>query len=207
MEIDLRLMQASDYDEILKMVITTWDYRSWVPKDLVWPMAEYFLSDLLQKSDHIVVVTVDGKTAGICAGDVLDYTKIQRFCLRKKTAALGAILKQIEPDSIFEKYIQTMALDQELLLQSNREFEGGLNLLLVNGQYRGLGLGKKLYNNFCEYLQKNGVRSFYLYTDDSSDYGFYEHNGLEKLVEKRFYWDEGNEETVETYYLYGRNFS
>ena len=35
MEIDLRLMQASDYDEILKMVITTWDYRSWVPKDLV----------------------------------------------------------------------------------------------------------------------------------------------------------------------------
>ena len=33
MEIDLRLMQASDCDEILKMVITTWDYRSWVPKD------------------------------------------------------------------------------------------------------------------------------------------------------------------------------
>ena len=50
-----------------------------------------------------------------------------------------------------------MALDQELLLQSNREFEGGLNLLLVNGKYRGLGLGKKLYNNFCEYLQKNGA--------------------------------------------------
>lgn len=84
MEIDLRLMQASDYDEILKMVITTWDYRSWVPKDLVWPMAEYFLSDLLQKSDHIVVVTVDGKTAGICAGDVLDYTKIQRFVCEKR---------------------------------------------------------------------------------------------------------------------------
>ena len=93
MEIDLRLMQASDYDEILKMVITTWDYRSWVPKDLVWPMAEYFLSDLLQKSDHIVVVTVDGKTVGICAGDVLDYTKIQRFLFAKKDSGFRGDLK------------------------------------------------------------------------------------------------------------------
>ncbi len=84
MEIDLRLMQASDYDEILKMVITTWDYRSWVPKDLVWPMAEYFLSDLLQKSDHIVVVTVDGKTAGICAGDVLDIRRSSVFVCEKR---------------------------------------------------------------------------------------------------------------------------
>lgn len=205
MEIKLRMMQETDYEAILKMVITTWDYRSWVPKNLVEPMAGYFLSDLLQKSDHITVVTVDEKVAGICAGDILEYTKIQRFSAQKKTNALIEILCYTEKDSIFEKYIETMQLDQELLKKSGQEFGGSLNLLLVDQKYRGLGLGQKIYADFCQYLQKNQITSFYLYTDDSSDYGFYEHHGLKKLVEKRFYWSEGDEETVETYYLYGKD--
>ena len=204
MKINLRAMRTEDYEPILKLVITTWDYRSWVPKRLVEPMAEFFLSDLLQRSDHIMIAEVDGKISGICAGDILEYSRMQRFSLRKKTHALGAILAYTEKGSIFEKYIQTMELDQELLLQSEREFDGSLNLLIVAKAYQGLGLGKLLYNNFCEYLKKNGARSFYLYTDDSSDYAFYKYQGMQKLAQKTFYWDDIGEDNTELYFLYGK---
>ena len=43
----LRKMIPEDYDSILNLVINTWDYRSWVPNNLVASMADFFLSDLL----------------------------------------------------------------------------------------------------------------------------------------------------------------
>lgn len=204
MEVNLRLMQTSDYEELLKLVIVTWDYRSWVQPELVYPMAEFFLSDLLQRSDHIVIATVDGTLAGVCAGDIIDLTKLQSFSRRQKLKALGEILQQTEKDSIFEKYIQTLALDEVLLRESKHEFPASLNLLIVKEEYQGLGIGSKLYRDFCQYLKNNDVHSFYLYTDDSSDYRFYEHQKMEKLAQKDFYWKPKQRAERETYFIYGK---
>lgn len=204
MEVKLRLMQPSDYEELLKLVIVTWDYRSWVQPDLVEPMAEFFLSDLLQRSDHIVIATVDGKLAGVCAGDIIDYTKLQSFSRRQKLKALGEILQRTEKASIFARYVETLALDEVLLRESKHTFPASLNLLIVKKAYQGLGIGGKLYRDFCQYLKNNDIHSFYLYTDDSSDYRFYEHQKMKKLAQKDFYWQPEKKADRETYFIYGK---
>lgn len=116
--------------------------------------------------------------------------------------ALGEILQQTEKGSIFEKYIQTLALDEVLLRESHHEFPASLNLLIVKEEYQGLGIGGKLYRDFCQYLKNNDIHSFYLYTDDSSAYRFYEHQKMEKLAQKDFYWKPEQRAERETYFIY-----
>ena len=68
----LRKMIPEDYDSILVLVINTWDYRSWVPNNLVAPMADFFLSDLLLESDDIFVAQTGDDIVGIVASGLVD---------------------------------------------------------------------------------------------------------------------------------------
>ena len=50
---------------------------------------------------------------------------------------------------------------------------------------RGQGIGKRLYEEGMRYLSYNGVDNFYLFTDTSCNYGFYEHQGLKRRVQRQ----------------------
>ncbi|SDQ08032.1 GNAT family N-acetyltransferase [Carnobacterium viridans] len=198
----LRKMIPEDYDSILVLVINTWDYRSWVPNNLVAPMADFFLSDLLLESDDVFVAQIGDDIVGIVATGLVDQTNIQKISTRKNISSLEKILRITEPDSIFLKYIQTLEINEFLLEKSQKNYDAGLNLLIVKEEFKGLGIGGLLYNHFYDYLKQHQAENFYLFTDNSSDYQYYEHKGLSRVAEKKYYWEPGNNDTLEIYYLY-----
>ena len=48
-----------------------------------------------------------------------------------------------------------------------------------------MGLGKKLFAKAKEYMKSDGMNDFYLFTDTTCNFGFYEHNGMTRRGEKR----------------------
>ena len=56
---------------------------------------------------------------------------------------------------------------------------------IVQEKMRGLGIGKELLKRVQSYWQSNGTRRSYLYTDDTRNYGFYEHMGLPVLTKQK----------------------
>ena len=183
----LRKMIPEDYDSILDLVINTWDYRSWVPNNLVAPMADFFLSDLLLESDDIFVAQIGDDIVGIVASGLVDQTNIQKISTRKNISSLEKILRITEPGSIFLKYIQTLEINEFLLEKSRKNYDAGLNLLIVKEEFKRLGIGGLLYNHFYDYLKQHQAENFYLFTDNSSDYQYYEHKGLSRVAEKKYY--------------------
>lgn len=48
----------------------------------------------------------------------------------------------------------------------------------VGEAYRGMGIGKKLFESLLLQMRREQVKDFYLFTDTSCNYGFYEHQGM-----------------------------
>ena len=49
---------------------------------------------------------------------------------------------------------------------------------------RGTGIGKMLFAKALDYLEQEGVKTLYLFTDSSCTYQFYEKRGMQRLGEK-----------------------
>ena len=69
-------------------------------------------------------------------------------------------------------------------------------------QRRGKGVGKQLYQRFLQYLKKEHLDSFYLYTDTSCNYGFYEHQGMVRRCEKEHIFTVNQQRSKMTFFIY-----
>ena len=49
---------------------------------------------------------------------------------------------------------------------------------------RGTGIGKMLFAKALDYLEQEGAKTLYLFTDSSCTYQFYEKRGMQRLGEK-----------------------
>ena len=56
----------------------------------------------------------------------------------------------------------------------------------VQEDQRGTGIGKNLLNGVLNYMQCEKINRFYLYTDSSCNYGFYESQGFKRKGEKNY---------------------
>lgn len=48
----------------------------------------------------------------------------------------------------------------------------------MSSKARGNGVGKRLFQDLLAYVRSQDINRFYLFTDTSCNYGFYEHQGL-----------------------------
>lgn len=196
------LVSVSDieYAQLNSLIIKTWDYNLWLERDEVSPMSEYLLNDIILSSSKIYVARKDGFIIGVIAAS------LKRNCLydsKFRLKQLSAMLALIDDESAFGEYIKTMRINEILLQKSNQSYDASLNFFAIDSHYRGCGLGNVLFDTFISYLASNKVKKYFLFTDSSSNYIFYERKGLNKMAMERFFWkDNGEVDEVEEYYLY-----
>ncbi len=68
--------------------------------------------------------------------------------------------------------------------------------------YRGLGIGQTLFDCLLAYMKSEHVASFYLYTDTSCNFGFYEHQGMTRRQQCRQVVDMQGQRAEVEFYLY-----
>ena len=74
--------------------------------------------------------------------------------------------------------------------------------ILISPDCRGKGVGKQLYQRFLQYLKNEHLNSFYLYTDTSCNYGFYEHQGMVRRCEKEHFFTVNQQRSKMTFFIY-----
>ena len=75
-------------------------------------------------------------------------------------------------------------IDQQLLQDTQTEYQGEIAFFAVNSRYRGIGLGKKLFDAAQDYMRTQRIRNFFLFTDTTCNYPFYERRGMERRGER-----------------------
>ncbi len=94
---------------------------------------------------------------------------------------------------------------QALLKQSDVTTKDEVVLFITSPHHQGKGLGKKLMTAYQSDLKKQGKVSFYLFTDTSCNFGFYDHLGFVQKGSKTVnqYLKDGVE--TETLFIYEKH--
>ncbi|MCH4159735.1 MAG: GNAT family N-acetyltransferase [Bifidobacterium sp.] len=74
-----------------------------------------------------------------------------------------------------------VCMDKDADVQDRSQAE--LQLFLVSSRSRGHGVGGTLFGNMKQRLREQGVNHFFLHTDTSCNYSFYDHQQLERIAE------------------------
>lgn len=72
----------------------------------------------------------------------------------------------------------------------------------ISSKARGKGIGKKMFCNMLEYMKLQNINDFYLFTDTTCNYGFYEHQGMNRCDEKSKTFLIHGKEAKMTFFLY-----
>lgn len=169
--------------------------------DRVWPqgpalagtptallVARYLTLHYLEQSTWSnVAVTAEGDLAGITLARVVGrptlFPQAHEEFLRTRALLLadprGAATVTMFEDGFF---VREGILEEDSDVTATTQAE--LELFMVNPDVRGAGVGGALWRQLLAALRSVDVRAFFLHTDSSCDYGFYDHKGLIRVAER-----------------------
>ncbi len=164
-----------------------------------------YLYDCLAEKTFSMVAEKDGKIVGIILGNAKKDYKAQKAFINKLKSmyhiSLVAIKSIIYKTNI-RQYNGITNIYNQLMKNANKDFDGVLTLFVVDKEYQGNGIGKKLLYYLLEYEKQSKTKNIYLYTDSKCNYKFYDKLGFNKIGEDIFNIKTKNNQFNLTIYLY-----
>jgi ribosomal protein S18 acetylase RimI-like enzyme len=75
--------------------------------------------------------------------------------------------------------------NEKLLNGTGKDYQGELVFFAVSPEARGMGVGGRLFGDFLSYMKQCKIDTFYVFTDTTCDYSFYDRNGFKRMGEVR----------------------
>lgn len=203
-----RSLVKEDYAAVKELIGETFGFNEFIKdKKFLDSVLNIYLQSCIVASSFSKVAEKNNKVIGIILGD----SKKDKNRLKKAHNTLSlayTILKVFMANKENKKFIKEFAKVQdaykELIKGTEDDFQGCIQLFIVSGESRGLGVGKALMNHLSNYMKSMDVKSLYLYTDNRCNYGFYDSQNFERINEKEVYFDSMKEKL--NVFLYGYHF-
>lgn len=197
----IRLVCGADMRSLENIIRKTWQYDRFCTPKTAERMARLYLASCLSRQTFARVAVSDGKTVGVIMGK--DYRKHSlnlRYRLRQWAATL-ALYAGREGRRTTRAFSCVDELDRQMLQATGKEYQGEVAFFAVDETCRGLGIGKRLFDELQSYMQGQGIECFFLFTDSSCNFGFYEHQGLKRRQTRKYEVPLGIRNKME-FYLY-----
>lgn len=201
-KITFRPILKKDYPEIETIIRKTWNYDQFCSPKIAKQLAKIFLLSVLANQTYSQVALIDDKCVGvIMAKNIKEHHCPIKFRFNQFINILKLLVSK-EGRDVSNIFNDVNNIDRQLLQDSHKEYQGEIAFFAVNETYRGIGLGKKLFLQALDYMKEANVNEFYLYTDTSCNYHFYEHLGMIRRVEKQHAFPIEQTSATMTFYLY-----
>lgn len=140
-----------------------------------------YLMDLLEESEQIVTYKSGNKLIGFCGySKQSSHKKIVKKKIYKIIGNILKKVKKIKNKNAINKYYNNYNYVPEEL---ENYFDGEVSILIVDKNYRGKNIGKKLLFEIFEMAKKDNMKNLQILTDESCNYKFYEKCGCKKIYE------------------------
>ncbi|MEG2405733.1 MAG: GNAT family N-acetyltransferase [Clostridiales bacterium] len=203
--IEFRPIEKADYKYLEEIIKDTWGYERFCTPKTAKKLSRVFLASCLTNQTFTLVALNNQVPVGVILGkNEKKHRSKLKYQLRLITSVVGMILSK-EGRQTAGVYKNIEKIDKELLAGSGTEFDGELAFFAVRSDQRGNGVGKVLFEKFKAYMQGEKTKNFYLFTDTTCNYGFYEAMGLKRLGEKKFSLKPQWKEDI-MFFIYGCEF-
>ena len=175
----------SHSEKLFDIIRKTWNYDQFASPKIARKLSIIFLYSCLAQQTFTKVALIDNVSVGVIMARNKSKEKSNiKYKLKQFMAILSLLIHKEgrQTSKIFKGVSDTDAI---LLNEANRDYSGELVFFAVDSDCRGMGLGQKLFSKAKEYMKSDGMNDFYLFTDTTCNFGFYEHNGMIRRGEKR----------------------
>lgn len=186
-QVEYRDVAWSDVDEITKLFEDMWFH---IEPHVGTPIAALsarrsVLRYLCESTDGEVAV-LDGHIAGV----VLLRVPQRPVLFKDAGTKLNIVDARLSADEEGSRALSDLmhwhgievCMDKDADVQERSGAE--LQLFVVSSRSRGHGVGGTLFRRMKRRLSAYGVERYYLHTDTSCNYSFYDHQGLERIAER-----------------------
>lgn len=198
----LREFLKEDTAAIESIICEAWHYTELCSAQTARKLAKVFLSSCLANQTYTQVAVSDNVPAGIImAKNIKVHRCPLKYRIRQALAILSLYLsgEGRKTAKIFSSVSET---DKQLLKECKEEYQGELSFFAVSAPVRGTGAGKKLFQSALHYMKSQDMNNFFLFTDTSCNFGFYEHQGMVRRGAKnKSFTIDGKEEKM-TFFIY-----
>lgn len=213
-EVKLRAANTADYPAMHALNRGAWfksDYEKYPEATNAYVNLD--LNSSLNSASMATVAEVDGQIAGMILVSVDSEPKHGRMLTRSTLDAALTLHEQGPEISsyFYDRMKIESSYDDQLLAEASAkvDYEGRIVLFIMDPKFQGLGIGGKLYNAALAYLEEHGVQQYYLFTDSSCNYPFYDHKGMRQagqitLDQSGLFESFDGEDTTEpfTFFIY-----
>ena len=185
MQIELREYQKQDFKVLETIIRETWHYDDFSTSKTAVKLARVFLSSCLTNYTFSRVAVVDGNVAGIILANNITKHKCPLSNRLLQIKSILSLYSSKEGRNVSKIFGNVNGIDKQLLNENNKTYPAELALFAVSSSCRGKGIGKMLFQSALNYMKQEKLKEFYLFTDTSCNYGFYEHQGMTLRKETR----------------------
>ncbi|MEG1394767.1 MAG: GNAT family N-acetyltransferase [Clostridia bacterium] len=194
-EIIFRPIEQKDYEQAKTLICEAFHFAEHVQEKSVLESCRnaYFYSCIAEQS-YTCVAEVEGVVTGLIMGQAKSqYAPRRNLGAVCKLAYYNCQLlyRSRKRDNAAKHFLATQRAYSQLLKGKSKMFDGVLTVFAVAKESRGLGLGKKLWENLLDYFVSCDAKNIYLFTDSGCNVGFYDSQGFERLDEKSCAEQEG----------------
>lgn len=200
--VKLRELKKQDLPALEDVIRKTWDYDKFATPKTARRLAKVYLATCLTNQTYTRIAEVDGVPVGLIFGkDIEKHHCPLKYRLRQLFAVCGLLISK-EGRGILNFYKGVDDIDSQLLKQCNKDYKGEIALFALSPEYRGLGIGKMLFHCLLAYMKSQSISDFYLYTDTSCNFGFYEHQGMVRQQQYKHLVNMKGQKGELEFYLY-----
>lgn len=182
--ITFRAYEKQDAPYLENIIRKTWNYDLFSSPKVAKQMAKLYLASCLANQTYTKVALIDDTPVGIIMAKNIKSHKNKLTYVWSQLVAGAQVFRSKEGRKTANLFAGINDVDEKLLEERHKNYEGELAFFAVSEECRGTGIGKKLYHMVVDYFIQEGIQEFYLYTDSSCNYGFYEHQGMVRCGEK-----------------------
>ncbi|MEG0597758.1 MAG: GNAT family N-acetyltransferase [Oscillospiraceae bacterium] len=185
LELHYRTVRPEDYRALEEIICKTWNYERFCAPKTAARLAKLFLASCLANQTYTCVAVKGEEPVGVIMGkNEKTHRKSPAKILRQLGALLGMAIRK-EGRKVLRQFGGYSEINRSLAAENTHVFGGEVAFFAVRGDQRGNGVGKELFARLRGYMQSQNIADFYLYTDSSCNYGFYNHQGMVPVCEKK----------------------
>ena len=202
MQIELREYQKQDFKALETIIKETWHYDDFSSPKIAIKLAKVFLSSCLTNYTFSRVAVVDGTVVGIIMVNNIAKHKCPLSNRLLQIKSILSLLSSKEGRKISKIFSNINGIDKQLLNENNKIYLAELALFVVSSSCRGKGIEKMLFQSVLKYMKQEKLKEFYLFTDTSCNYGFYEHQGMKRRLEKKHIFNIKEQQAIMNFFIY-----
>lgn len=166
------------FREISKIINDNWHYNELASPKTAEILSFSYLYSCLSKQTFAKVALIDDIPIGIIVANnknKFNFNLLYKLKLIKNIFLLAISSEGRKVSKIFGNVDN---IDNNLLTNLDKDYPAELVFFAVDPKFKGLGIGQSLFFKAIEYFKFNSINSFYLFTDTTCNFGFYEHYGM-----------------------------